>query len=34
MQLKLEHVMLFVTDEISMVGFTPFQQMNETIYQI
>ena len=26
--------MLSVTDEISMVGFTPFQQMNETICQI
>ena len=34
MQLKLEHIMLSVTDEISMVGFTPFQQMNETICQI
>ena len=34
MQLKLEHIMLSVTDEISIVGFTPFQQMNETICQI
>ena len=31
MQLKLEQIMLSVTDKISMVGFTPFQQMNETI---
>ena len=34
MQLKLEHIMLSVTDELGMVGFTPFQQMNETICQI
>ena len=34
MQLKPEHIMLSVTDEISVVGFTPFQQMNETICQI
>ena len=34
MQLKLKHIILSVTDEISMVGFTPFQQMNETICQI
>ena len=30
MQLKLEHI----TDEISMVGFTQFQEMNETVCQI
>ena len=34
MQLKLEHIMLSVSDETSMVRFTPFQQMNETICQI
>ena len=34
MQLKLEHIMLSVTDELSMAGFTSFQQMNETICQI
>ena len=31
MQLKLEKLMLSITDEISMVGFKQFQQMNETI---
>ena len=31
MQLKLEHMMLSITDEISMVGFKHFQSMNETM---
>ena len=31
MQLKLEKLMLSITDEISMVGFKQFQQMNETM---
>ena len=31
MQLKLEHMMLSITDEISMVGFKQFQSMNETM---
>ena len=31
MQLKLEHLMLLITDEISMVGFDLFQQMNEAV---
>ena len=31
MQLKLEHMMLSITDEISMVGFKQFQSMNHTI---
>ena len=31
MQLKLEHMMLSITDEISMVGFKQFQSMNQTI---
>ena len=30
MQLKLEHMMLSITDEISMVGFKQFQSMNHT----
>ena len=34
MQLKLEHIMLSITDEISMIGFTQFQEMNETVCQI
>ena len=29
MQVKLEHLMLLITDEISMVGFEFIQQMNE-----
>ena len=29
MQLKLENLMLSLTDEVSMVGFKNFQQMNE-----
>ena len=29
MQMKLEHMMLSITDEISMVGFKQFQSMNE-----
>ena len=29
MQMKLEHMMLSVTDEISMVGFKQFQSMNQ-----
>ena len=31
MQLKLEHMMLSVTDEISMVGFKQFRSMNQTM---
>ena len=31
MQLKVEKLMLSITDEISMVGFKQFQQMDETI---
>ena len=31
MQLKLEHMMLPITDEISMVGFKQFQSMNQTM---
>ena len=31
MQLKLEHMMLSVTDEISMVGFKQFQHMNQNV---
>ena len=31
MQLKLEHMLLSITDEISMVGFKQFQSMNETM---
>ena len=31
MQLKLEHIMLSITDEISMVGFKQFQSMNQTM---
>ena len=31
MQLKLEHLMLLITDEISMVGFDLFQRMNEAV---
>ena len=31
MQLKLEHKMLSITDEISMVGFKQFQSMNQTM---
>ena len=34
MQLKLEHMMLSVTDEISMVGFKQFQHMNQTVCDI
>ena len=29
MQLKLEHIILSITDEISMVGFKQFQSMNQ-----
>ena len=29
MQMKLEHMMLSITDEISMGGFKQFQSMNE-----
>ena len=32
MQLKLEHMMLSITDEISIVGFKKFQSMNQTLY--
>ena len=31
MQLKLEHLMLSITDEISMVSFKQFQSMNQTM---
>ena len=31
MQLKLEHMMLSITDKISMVGFKQFQLMNQTM---
>ena len=31
MQLKLEHMVLSITDEISMVGFKQFQSMNQTM---
>ena len=31
MQLKLEHIMLSITDEISMVGFKQFQLINQTM---
>ena len=31
MQLKLEYMMLSITDEISMVGFKQFQSMNQTV---
>ena len=31
MQLKLEHMMLSITDEISIVGFKQFQSMNHTM---
>ena len=34
MQMKLEHLMLLITDEISMVGFDFFQRMNEVITSI
>ena len=34
MQLKLEHMMLSVTDEISMVHFKQFQCMNQTLCDI
>ena len=34
MQVKLEHLMLLVTDEISMVGFDFFQQMNEVVTSV
>ena len=31
MQLKLEHMILSITDEISMAGFKQFQSMNQTL---
>ena len=34
MQLKLEHLMLSITDEISMVGFKQFQSMNQTMHAL
>ena len=34
MQLKFEHLMLSLTDEISMVGFVKFQHMNQTVCMI
>ena len=34
MQLKLQNMILSLTDEISMVGYQKFQQMNQTICMI
>ena len=34
MQVKLEHLMLLVTDEISMIGFDFFQKMNEVVTSV
>ena len=34
MQLKLEHLMLSLTDEISMVGFKKLQGMNQTMCHV
>ena len=34
MQMKLEYLTLLLTDEISMVGFKKFQDMNQTICSI
>ena len=34
MQLKLEHMMLLITDEISMVGFKQVQSMNQTMHTL
>ena len=34
MQLKLENLMLSLTDEISMIGFKKFQQMNEMMCHV
>ena len=34
MQLKLKHMMLSITDEISMVGFKQFQSMNQTMWTL
>ena len=34
MQLKLEHLILFVNDEVSMVGYKEFQTMNQTMCTI
>ena len=34
MQLKLQYMMLLITDEISMVGFKQFQSMNQTMYAL
>ena len=34
MQLKLEHMMLSITDKISMVGVKQFQSINQTIYTL
>ena len=34
MQLKLEHLILSLTDEISMVGYKKFQSMNQTMCAI
>ena len=34
MQLKLEHMMLLITDEISMVGFKQFQSMNQMMCEL
>ena len=34
MQLKLEHMMWSITDEISMVGFKQFQSMNQTMHTL
>ena len=34
MQLKLKHMMLSITDEISMVDFKQFQLMNQTLHTL
>ena len=34
MQFKLEHMMLSITDEISMVGFKQFQSMNQMMCKL
>ena len=34
MQVKLEHLMLLVTDEVSMIGFDFFQRMNEVVTSV
>ena len=34
MKLKLEHMVLSITDDINMVGFKQFQSMNQTMYAL